>query len=226
MRPCRRWPSGGRCCWCFVPRGLTVDHDFDYVSNAVVYGSCVGFVALLVGAWWMRKRWPWATFGVFWAVLALAGRFVVPIGEYINEHQWYVPMIGISLALAAVLTETEDVNDDQNTDHVCAGRNTEEPSVTNQIKPECQWVLDVEGAATWKVSNGRTIKIEQGQFLKRELREIHGILLRILEALEPTPPDLGSPRASGHGRRPRRDDKRKANPVRKREDAAEAARLK
>ncbi len=90
-----------------VPRGLTVDHDFDYVSNLIVYGSCAGFVALLVGAWWMRKRWPWATFGVFWAVLALAGRFVVPIGEYINEHQWYVPMIGISLALAAVLTDVE-----------------------------------------------------------------------------------------------------------------------
>jgi hypothetical protein len=87
-----------------VPRGFTVDHDFDYVGNPIVYASCAGFVVLIALAWWYRHKWGWASFAIVWAVLALAGRFVIPIGEYINEHQWYVPMIGISLGLAAWLT--------------------------------------------------------------------------------------------------------------------------
>jgi hypothetical protein len=87
-----------------VPRGLTIDHDFDYVANPIVYASLAGFLVLVGLAWWYRRKWGWASFAILWAVLALAGRFVVPIGEYINEHQWYVPMIGISLGLAAWLT--------------------------------------------------------------------------------------------------------------------------
>ncbi len=58
----------------------------------------------------------------------------------------------------------------------------------------------------------------------RELREIHGILLRILEALEPTPPDLGSPRQATE------DDLVVVTNEKRiqfeREDTAEAARLK
>ena len=39
--------------------------------------------------------------------------------------------------------------------------------VTNQIKPECQWVLDGEGIATVKV-DGTNVKIEGGQLFKRQ----------------------------------------------------------
>ena len=39
--------------------------------------------------------------------------------------------------------------------------------VTDQIKPECQWVLDGEGVPTVKV-DGTNVKIEGGQLLKRQ----------------------------------------------------------
>ena len=39
--------------------------------------------------------------------------------------------------------------------------------VTNQIKPECQWVLDGEGIATMKI-DGTNVKIENGQLFKRQ----------------------------------------------------------
>jgi hypothetical protein len=39
--------------------------------------------------------------------------------------------------------------------------------VTNQIKPECQWVLDGEGLATMKI-DGTNVKIENGQLFKRQ----------------------------------------------------------
>src|ERR1019366_6592309 len=39
--------------------------------------------------------------------------------------------------------------------------------VTNQIKPECRWVLDGEGVATMKF-DGTNVKIENGQLFKRQ----------------------------------------------------------
>lgn len=39
--------------------------------------------------------------------------------------------------------------------------------VTDQVKPECQWVLDGEGMATVKL-DGTNVKIEHGQLLKRQ----------------------------------------------------------
>lgn len=39
--------------------------------------------------------------------------------------------------------------------------------VTNQIKPECQWVLDGEGIATRKL-DGTNVKIESGKLYKRQ----------------------------------------------------------
>lgn len=39
--------------------------------------------------------------------------------------------------------------------------------VTDQIKPECQWVLDGEGIATVKL-DGTNVRIDGGQLLKRQ----------------------------------------------------------
>ena len=39
--------------------------------------------------------------------------------------------------------------------------------VTDQIKPECQWVLDGEGKATRKL-DGMNVKIENGKLYKRQ----------------------------------------------------------
>jgi len=39
--------------------------------------------------------------------------------------------------------------------------------VTDQIKPECQWVLDGEGIATVKL-DGTNVKVENGQLFKRQ----------------------------------------------------------
>ncbi len=39
--------------------------------------------------------------------------------------------------------------------------------VTNQVKPECQWVLDGEGSATRKI-DGTNVKIDQGVLYRRQ----------------------------------------------------------
>lgn len=39
--------------------------------------------------------------------------------------------------------------------------------VLDQVKPECQWVLDGEGLATVKI-DGTNVKIEHGELLKRQ----------------------------------------------------------
>ncbi len=39
--------------------------------------------------------------------------------------------------------------------------------VKDEIKPECQWVIDGEGIATAKL-DGTNIKVQNGQLLKRQ----------------------------------------------------------
>jgi hypothetical protein len=41
--------------------------------------------------------------GTVWVLIALAPRFVMRIPEVLNEHQMYLPMVGISFTLGALL---------------------------------------------------------------------------------------------------------------------------
>ena len=84
------------------PVGLTVDADIDIIPldlQAVAVGM-LGTVALL--AWIVRRRWSLVTYGLMWCILSLMPRLIVQTPRsYLNEAQWYVPLMGLILAAVA-----------------------------------------------------------------------------------------------------------------------------
>lgn len=87
-------------------RGMTLDYDYDALAweTRVVGAAALGLGAALTVALW---RWaPLVAFGVSWMLLAVAPRLVIQTPRsYLNEHQFYVPLIGLVLAVAAVATK-------------------------------------------------------------------------------------------------------------------------
>lgn len=104
-----------------VPMGQSIDHDFELVAMGWrwlalfgVYG--LASLAALSGLslhngdtressrlWHQRAELQPAAFGIAWALIAIGPRFLMRIPEVVNEHQLYLPMVGLSLALATPL---------------------------------------------------------------------------------------------------------------------------
>lgn len=103
------------------PVGLSIDHDFSHVT----YGWRI---AALVAAWMLAfipfalswsiadgdtrstgRLWdcaaalPIVAFACAWIVAALVPRFLMRIPEVLNEHQMYLPMVGVSLLVGLAL---------------------------------------------------------------------------------------------------------------------------
>ena len=90
----------GNALW---PSGLTVDHDYEFLTRGWAL-VCLGLLAAgLVAAWWIRRRAPVVTFGIGWVAIALLPRFVVPQSEHLNEPQIVTAFLGLWLASAAGL---------------------------------------------------------------------------------------------------------------------------
>ena len=94
------WTLMGQVAW---PNALTIDHDMEGLSRPQMVFALVSGAWTVLACWLVRHRWPVVSFGALWVVVALLPRFFVRIPEYLNEHQMYVPMIGISLAVAGTL---------------------------------------------------------------------------------------------------------------------------
>ena len=86
-----------------IPIGQSVDHDIETMTKIGSLGALAAGLVLIAWAWHMRHRWPLVTFGVSWMAICLAPRFVVRITEYINEHQAYLPFIGVWFAISAAV---------------------------------------------------------------------------------------------------------------------------
>lgn len=78
-----------------VPIGLTPAHDFLHVPMMLQVG-CLGVFAMFAGtAWELRDRSPFAACGFGWVFLTVLPRlFVVTVPSPLNEHQFYVPLMG------------------------------------------------------------------------------------------------------------------------------------
>lgn len=87
----------------FWPRGLTVDHDFDGIGAAAILASCALIMALFLWAWRVRERTPELLIGLVWMAIAIGPRLILRTPEYLNEHQLYLPMLGMTLACCGVL---------------------------------------------------------------------------------------------------------------------------
>lgn len=88
------------------PAGLSIDHD--YAAAVPVFGpaAAVGVCGLAFLAWRVRHTWPMLTVGCAWMLIALAPRFIVRVApSVLPEHQFYVPFIGVVLAVTSLVDQ-------------------------------------------------------------------------------------------------------------------------
>lgn len=83
----------------FIPRHLSVDHDFDLVSKPMLMLGLLGLIVVVYFLYMRRSAHTLLQFGVLWMLIALSPRFVMRITEVLNEHQVYLPFVGLSLIL-------------------------------------------------------------------------------------------------------------------------------
>jgi hypothetical protein len=85
----------------FVPIGQNLDTDYPMSSSILDRGAIFGLVALLglaAAAWFFRKRWPLASFGIFAFLLLIAPTSsVIPLRDVVAEHRMYLPLLGLVL---------------------------------------------------------------------------------------------------------------------------------
>ena len=81
-----------------VPVGLTVDHSWAWITPKV---AAFGALAWLGVLW--ASRATWLGFAALWVLVALLPRLLAHDAEGLHEHHLYGPMIGLSVAGAALL---------------------------------------------------------------------------------------------------------------------------
>ncbi len=96
----RAWATLGwlltRIVW---PVGLTIDPAVTWAPALVL----LALAALSVAIWAQGRSW--LAFGWTWALVALAPRFVLPLHEGPHVAHLYLPMVGVSLAAGALVTQ-------------------------------------------------------------------------------------------------------------------------
>lgn len=86
-----------------LPIGQTVDYDYTRVPLGLQWGAVAALVAAIAWAWQQSRL---IVFGAAWTLCAAAPRFIVPTPRSVfNEHQFYLPLVGLALVLAAFLTQ-------------------------------------------------------------------------------------------------------------------------
>lgn len=87
-----------------APFWLSVDPDLALVPLAGRAFALIALAGLAEAAWRLRRRQPLIAFGLAWSLLALAPRLIVrtPLAP-LNEHQWYLPLMGIACGLAVAI---------------------------------------------------------------------------------------------------------------------------
>ncbi|MBK5294158.1 MAG: tetratricopeptide repeat protein [Acidobacteriia bacterium] len=84
-----------------LPAGQNADPEFAISRSLADPGAAIGLagiVVLLGLAWWFRKRFPLAAFGVlFFVICLMPTSSFVPIRDPIAERRLYLPMLGFIL---------------------------------------------------------------------------------------------------------------------------------
>lgn len=83
------------------PVGFTVDHDWDAVTHLTAVVVCLATLFAVVVIWPSRTL----RFAALWMGLALVPRFLVPMADWVNEHQMHLALVGVCLAGASSLHE-------------------------------------------------------------------------------------------------------------------------
>lgn len=81
------------------PAGLTIDYDYDLTSlimRWLALFALLGFAATTALLW---RRHRLVAYGLTWTLLTVTPRFLVQTPRsYLNEHQFYLPLMGLILA--------------------------------------------------------------------------------------------------------------------------------
>jgi tetratricopeptide (TPR) repeat protein len=89
------------------PANLTLDWDFPISHTVMEHGAIIWLailVALMVGAWMLRRRFPLASYGFFVFLILLAPTSsILPIKDPVAERRMYFAMLGLLLMLVDVL---------------------------------------------------------------------------------------------------------------------------
>ncbi len=78
---------------------FTVDHDWALATPMLHMVSLVSLISWSVLIFYRWKDWPRLALALGWVLLAVSPRFILQTREILNEHQLYMPLIGVSLAL-------------------------------------------------------------------------------------------------------------------------------
>lgn len=83
-----------------LPFGQTVDYDYTGTS------AVVAIVAIVAALAWAARQSRLVVCGAAWVACAVAPRLIVPTPQSVfNEHQFYLPLVGMALLVAGALTE-------------------------------------------------------------------------------------------------------------------------
>jgi Tfp pilus assembly protein PilF len=89
------------------PKNLTLDWDFPISHTVLEHGAIVWLViliALMVGAWMLRRRLPLASYGFFVFLILLAPTSsILPIKDPVAERRIYFAMLGLLLIVVDLL---------------------------------------------------------------------------------------------------------------------------
>ena len=81
------------------PVGLTVDADIDLIPLVFQWfaGAALCGMVALTGV--LHRRQPLVAYGLAWYLVSLVPRLIIQTPRsYLNEHQFYVPLMGLDLA--------------------------------------------------------------------------------------------------------------------------------
>lgn len=84
-----------------LPFGQTVDYDYARVPLALQWGAVVAVVSALA---WASRQSRLVVCGAAWVACAVGPRLLVPTPQSVfNEHQMYLPLVGMALILASFM---------------------------------------------------------------------------------------------------------------------------
>jgi|GEM_PF-1211354 len=92
----------------FLPYNQALEYNYPITGNVFAVptlAGLAGIVGLLIFAWAVRKKWPWASFAIFWFFLTLSVEAsIIPL-DPVFEHRLYIPVFGFAVLVIGVFSK-------------------------------------------------------------------------------------------------------------------------
>ena len=94
------WALLWRLVW---PVNLSIDHDALALSVGQLRAAALLTVTALTTCVWAWRRRPILAWSIAWVAISLAPRLLIGSSEFVSERQLYLPMVGVSVGLGALV---------------------------------------------------------------------------------------------------------------------------